>query len=82
MYRQARVNVGSARFNKWSGGIQDKRRKLIESVSELESLSVMTSTLEEVGERVSTWEPSALERLTALLSHRIVRVVSVVEPLS
>jgi len=48
------------------------------SISELESLS---STLEELGERMSTWEPSALERMTTLLSHGIVRVVPVIEPL-
>ena len=50
--------------------------------SELESPSSVSSTLEELGERMSTLESSALERMTTLLSHRIVWVVSVVEPLS
>jgi hypothetical protein len=56
----------------------------MESVSELESVSssMMPSALEELGERMSTSEPSALERMTTLLSHRIVRVISIVEPLS
>ena len=55
----------------------------MESVSELESVSsVMPSTLEEMGEWMSSWEPSALEWMTTLLSHGIVRVVSIVEPLS
>ena len=56
----------------------------MESVSELElvSSSVMPSTLEEMGKRMSAGEPSALEWLTTLLSHRIVRVVSIIEPLS
>jgi len=51
----------------------------MESVSELESLS---STLEELGKRMSTCVPSTLERMTPLLSHRVIRVVPVVEPLS
>jgi len=55
----------------------------MESVSKLESVSsVVTSTLEELGERMSTSGSSALERMTALLSRRIVRVVSIIEPLS
>jgi len=53
------------------------------SVSELEPVSsVMPSTLEEMGEWVLAGEPSTLGWVTALLSHRIVRVVSVIEPLS
>lgn len=56
-----------------------KIRRLMESISELESIS---STLEKLGERMSAGEPSTLERLATLLSHRIVRVVSIVEPLS
>lgn len=55
----------------------------MESISELESVSsVMSSTLEELSERMSAGESSALMRMTTLLSHRVVRVVSVVEPLS
>ena len=73
---------GSARLNRRFGGARGKIRRLMESVSELESLSsVMPSPLEEMSERISTLEPSALERLTTLLSHRIVRVVSIVESL-
>lgn len=65
-----------------SGGTRGEiRGGLMEIVSELEpvSSSVMPSALEEMGERMST---SALERMATLLSHRIVRVVSVIEPLS
>ena len=53
----------------------------MESISELESLSLTSTLLEELGERASTGEPSALERMAALLSHRIIRVISVIEPL-
>jgi hypothetical protein len=61
---------------------EDKISRLMKSVSELESLSLTSTLLEELGERMSTREPSALERMTTLLSHRIVRIISVVEPLS
>ena len=56
----------------------------MESVSELElvSSSLMPSTLEEMGEWMSAGEPSALERMATLLSHGIVRIVSIIEPLS
>lgn len=47
--------------------------------SELESLS---STLEELSERMSAWEPSALERMATLLSRGIVRIVSIIKALS
>lgn len=55
----------------------------MESVSELESVSsMMPSTLEELRERVSAREPSALERVTTLLGRWIIRIVSIIEPLS
>ena len=74
---------GGRRLNRGFGGTRGEIRRLLESISELESISsVMSSTLEELGERMSTGEPSALERMAALLSHRIVRVIPIVEPLS
>ena len=72
---------GSARLNEGFRGTQGEIKRLVESVTELESVSSMMSStlLEELGERMST---GALERLAALLSHRIVGIISVVESLS
>lgn len=70
---------GSARLDRGFGGTEGKIKRLIESISELESLSsTMTSTLEEMSERVSTL---ALEWVATLLGHRIIRVVSIVKSL-
>lgn len=54
---------------------------LMESISKLDLLSLASTLLEELGERMPTGEPSTLERMTTLLSHRIVRVIPVVKPL-
>ena len=53
----------------------------MESMGKLE-FSLPSTLLEELGERMSTRKPSALERVATLLSHRIVRVIPVVKPLS
>lgn len=54
----------------------------MESICKLDSLSLASTLLEELGERMSTVEPSALERMSTLLGHRIVRVIPIVKPLS
>lgn len=66
-------------------GFQGKRgkvKRLMEPVTELESLFLTSTLLEELGERMSTGEPSALERMATLLSHGIVWIITIVEPLS
>ena len=64
------------------GSEENGGKSLMESVSKLESLSLASTLLEELAKRMSAREPSALERMTTLLGHRIVRVIPVVKPLS
>lgn len=64
------------------GSEEDMIRGLMEPISKLESLSLASALLEELGERMSARETSTLERLTTLLGHRIVRVIPIVKPLS
>lgn len=67
------------------GGRKKKTRyimNLMESISKLESFSLASTLLEELGEWMTTRETSALEGMTTLLGHWIVRVIPIVKPLS